>query len=160
MNIRLREGSGVFDRSTEGLGFRDDIRTVDKFADVLTEDLHLGHDNLEGGGHQRLLVYWINLCISMQYLPHMKDVLMKACQKQAVLESWESLKSLWRRISPANGERTSPGWEPLPGNDFPLRRTSRKTWESLFDILAPLLSSSELNGHTRWRQCCRREFLG
>jgi hypothetical protein len=80
-------------------------------------------------------------------MPHELDVgiLMKACQKQAVLGSCEIAKSLWRRISPANGERTSPGWEPLPGNAFPLRRTSRKTWESLFYKLALSLSSPELN---------------
>jgi len=54
------------------------------------------------------------------------------CQKQAVRGSWETAKSDWRRISPARGERTSPGWLLLlgPGKSLPFKSTSRKTWLS------------------------------
>lgn len=38
------------------------------------------------------------------------NVLIISCQRQAVRESWEMAKSDARRISPAIGESTSPGW--------------------------------------------------
>lgn len=73
------------------------------------------------------------------------------CHKHAVRASWETAKSLCRRISPAIGERTSPEWEVFlfhadvrpdeghmqgfkthaaSGKRVPFKRTSRKTWES------------------------------
>ena len=81
-----------------------------------------------------LLVFWPRTC-SLAMAALNSDIMnswlsIMACQKQAVLGSWETTKSLCRRISPASGERTSPGWDPFPGKSLPLRRTSRKTWES------------------------------
>ena len=137
-------GGKVCNLGRGGLRDGDDLRAVVELAHVVAEHGHLRHRLGEPLDHELLVVWrrrgqrgvaceirsWYSLtndCHSQAVRGSLLAKSMSITGTRRTTGGWEvayreSTKSDWRRTSPGRGDRTSPGWEPLPGNATPLRR--------------------------------------